>query len=106
MSAGFQVFPQFDIVIDFTITDYIDVRTFVSDRLLAASQINNAQTPHTDTSPCDRRMTLIIRTAMNKLVGHSASTHFSAMRIQSIVDNSNDATHLHLPSQFGCSGLN
>ncbi len=96
---GFQIAPQFAVVVDFSIEHQVNRAVLVFNRLVSGSKVDDAQTPHRETRFFAQVEALIIGTAMGDHRAHVAQ-FLRVHRLASQANDSRDSAHRAVPYPF------
>jgi hypothetical protein len=72
MPALFEIFAQFPVIVDLAIKNHPHRAVFISHRLMAATQIDNAQTPHSESASAIYQKPFVIGAAVADPVADGA----------------------------------
>jgi hypothetical protein len=99
--ASLQVLAQVPVVIDFPVEYDPDVAIFVTERLVTALDIDNAEAAHGQSGVAVDKEAVVVGTAMNDLPVHRRQqlTIHSLNRVG--MENAADSTHGDTPITFG-----
>src|SRR5580704_6683845 len=85
MASEGKAFAELLVIVELAVEDHDHIAGFVPDRLLTASEIDDAQAAHSESESRDTRIvcekTVFIRAAMNHRRSHGPDARFSLLRI-------------------------
>src|SRR4051794_24945694 len=97
MATSYKLFAKFEMIVNFAIEHNPQRLVFIADRLMSSLQVNNAETPHSQSSRAVEVESLVIRAAMYHHAAHLAHGGSIGVQLFRRSHYSGDSTHRKLP---------